>query len=310
MVEKIPTLYSNYNELLLDISIYSKTVSIPQLDISDKKEMLFEEFKRQNPIPTMEIERYKLSDLISTDYKITYEKQLELQENENLIEFENAESNSVDIDIDFESLDIIPQGIKSLFHYENNVTDADREAIIAKYDLASGDEFDIENSKAEEVFNTVQRDESSILSDEQIENMINQTESSDETEDNTEIQIDEGIELDIPIDTEEEIEEIEEDFDEDETEIEEDETELEEDFDEDETELEEYEEDEEDFDEDEDYETEVEEDEDEEEDIIPQPKIVETTQSTVDDEEYEEDTEEEYEEEDEEDGILIGSRSF
>lgn len=287
MIDKIPTLYSNYNELLLDFNIYCKTASIPQLDISEKRDMLFEEFKRQNPLPTMEIERYKLSNLISTDYKVTYEKQLELQENENLIDLENqSDSHSIDLDIDFESLEV-PDNIQGLFTYEEGITDSDRQAILEKFDLLSGEEFDLGSSKAEEVYNTVQHDDTSTLTDEQIQGMINPDVSQPPDTEPSSIEIDEGISVE------------EYDSDTDDSEI----TEVKEDLDDSADSDTEYEEDL-DSDDDEDTEEEVEEDDEdteiEYEDSDDNLEEVEEddTEAEYEDSDDDEDTEIEYEDDD------------
>jgi hypothetical protein len=284
MRDKIPTLYSNFNELLLDLNIYGKMVSIPQLEISEKKEFLFEEFERQKPLPTMENERYKLSNLVSTDYKVTYEKQLELQENENLIDLEGmSDSISFDLDIDFDELQV-PDSMQKLFSYEQGVTNSDRDSIISKFDLGTGDEFEKFNSKAEEVFDTVKKDQSQTLTDEQIDAMSNQTDTAENEQINensintSQIELDDGISLESEYETEEVEEDTEIEYEED-TEIE-----YEEEVEED-TEIEYEEEVEEDTDEfEEDFNTDFEDDDedDDEEDFIPQvAQTLESLQQAV-----------------------------
>ena len=55
---KIPTLYSDYPECILDLDIYGKIVATPQQSMEEMKKSLFEEFQRRKPYPTLEYKRY------------------------------------------------------------------------------------------------------------------------------------------------------------------------------------------------------------------------------------------------------------
>ena len=79
---KIPTLYTDYRELILDLDIYGKIVSTPQQSIQELRDTLFEEFKLRKPLPTLEYKRYELSRLGNPDYRIRYNRELELQDYE------------------------------------------------------------------------------------------------------------------------------------------------------------------------------------------------------------------------------------
>ena len=305
-MQKIPTLYSNYNQLILDINIYGNIVSIPQVDLEERKRLLFEEFKKQRPLPSMEDERYKLSNLISSDYKVTYDKELELQENEMLLSLEADNKREKQPVIEEEKL---PDVIHNLFRYENNVTDADREAILQKYDLMTGQEFDLTDYESR-VFNSVQQ-EDNVMTDEEIAELGTNTDDENRKEFKIELE-DEGISVDIPNDEEEideeyEEEEIEEEYEEEEDDSDYEEEEIEDD-DSDYEEEEEYEEEEIEEEIEEEYEeddSDIEENEPEttsSEPEIPQPPPIqstlptETPQPIIETEEYDE---EEYEDEEE-----------
>ena len=215
---KIPTLYSDYPECILDLDIYGKIVATPQQSMEEMKKSLFEEFQRRKPYPTLEYKRYELSRLVNSDYRIKYNKELELQDNEALVELQNIEST--DIKIDFDNLKpLLPEVIEA-FSYDMNITDSLRQDIISKYDLETGEEFKPGIKQTENIVGSVEEDKSLFLSEEKIANLgvveedvildlndsyepINRVESSTDT---IELEEDEGISLEDYVDSDDSLE--------------------------------------------------------------------------------------------------------
>lgn len=150
---QIPTLYTNYQELLLDLDIYGKILTESSVNKDELKGLLFEEYKVTHPLPTLEDKRYELSDLVSSDYHISYANDLELAENEELVDLGALNKDEEDFDVDGNI--IVPDSIKESYKY-GSITDRVREELIEKYLLDDGDEFSGDVEEAEGVFNTVE----------------------------------------------------------------------------------------------------------------------------------------------------------
>lgn len=164
---KIPTLYSDYRECMLDLDIYGKIVATPQQSIQELTETLFEEFQRRKPMPTLEYKRYELSRLVNPDFRIAYNKELELQDNERLLDLQSDLEASFE-NIDFEDLTSLIPTTKELFSYENHVTDDMRSEIISKYDLSTGEAFKPGVNQTENIVGSVSEDDSLTLTEEKI----------------------------------------------------------------------------------------------------------------------------------------------
>lgn len=167
---KIPTLYSDYRECMLDLDIYGKIVATPQQSIQELTETLFEEFQRRKPMPTLEYKRYELSRLVNPDFRIAYNKELELQDNERLLDLQSDLEASFE-NINFEDLTSLIPTTKELFSYENHVTDDMRSEIISKYDLSTGEAFKPGVNQTENIVGSVSEDDSLTLSEEKIEKL-------------------------------------------------------------------------------------------------------------------------------------------
>lgn len=171
MGEQIVTQYENYQELLLDLDIFGRLSSTKQMNLDEYKELFFEEFKKQKPMPTMESKRYELSRLVDNSYRVEYNRQLELRENERLVDFnEELEDENVENKTNRKLEDIdIDNNVKILFQYENQVCDRDREEIIKKYSLENGEL--LQGVRPEKLMGTIKEDESLKLDDIEIENL-------------------------------------------------------------------------------------------------------------------------------------------
>lgn len=268
---KIPTLYSSLQELYLDVSIYGKIVSARPRNKDELREVLFEEFKLSHPLPSLELQRYELSDLVSNDFDIG-DEELSLSENESLIDITDE---GVTLDIP-ESYKEVPDDIRVLYNYENRVTDELRE----KYLSYGIEEFEGDAS----ILGTVTPNEDSVLTDEEVEQLENGGISEE-----PEYEEEQGLEFEFNSDDSED--EYEEEYEEEVDDSDEYEEEYEEEVDDSDSYEEEYEEEIEDSDE---YEEEYEEDTD-------------SYEEESDDYEEEVDDSDEYEEEYEEESDDIDS---
>ena len=292
MGEQIVTQYENYQELLLDLDIFGRLSSTKQMNLDEYKDLFFEEFKKQKPMPTMESKRYELSRLVDNSYRVEYNRQLELRENERLVDFnEELEDENVENKTNRKLEDIdIDNNVKILFQYENQVCDRDREEIIKKYSLENGEL--LQGVRPEKLMGTIKEDESLKLDDIEIENLgaevpkfhdeeFEPIEDYEETKESTELDEDDDfdaiafsddVELSDNSEDEEteEIEEFDSDFDDDT---------------EDDSEEEENEESDSDFDYD------IEDDSEEEENEVSDEDLEETEEESNDDSEDEEEFE-------------------
>lgn len=148
---QIPTLYTNYQELLLDLDIVGKVLSESAVNKDELKQLLFEEYKVTHPLPTLEDKRYELSDLVSSDYHINYANEVELAENEQLVDLGLVNEQD---DFELEGNIVVPDVIKEKCEY-GNVTDEIRSKIVEEYLLSTVEELSSERKRGtEEVFNT------------------------------------------------------------------------------------------------------------------------------------------------------------
>lgn len=178
---KIPTLCKNYKDLMLDLRVYGKIISTPQQSIAEKRDSLFKEFKLCKPFPTLEEERYKLSPLVSAEYKINYDKELILHSNEALVSVTESGTSLQTV--------VAEKPCGSLhdnFSYESQLTDSLRDEIIKKYDLDTGEVFAMGVASTEKKFGSVKFEVSNIYDE-------------DEEEEQNEEGVSESVEVDSQV---------------------------------------------------------------------------------------------------------------
>ena len=177
-MKSLPTLFYDKQELLLDIDIYGKIVSTPQTSREDLAKLLFEEFKFTHPVPTMEDERYKLSNLVSTDYKIQYDNSLELHDNETLVDLQQKGDEQPTTDI-FKIE--VPKELQELFSYGKPVDEDYKMSLMEKFALLDDeDNFERGITTTEKLYGSVKEDSSSVLSDDEIDNIGKESEQDEE----------------------------------------------------------------------------------------------------------------------------------
>ena len=167
MNQQIATQYNNYQELLIDLDIFGRQNEPKQLDLQGYEELFYEEFKQRKPMPTMESKRYKLSRLVDNDYCVEYNKQIELREKEYLIDLtEHSEKKN-----EKENYEIADE-VQDLFTYERQIKNSDREEIIKKYSLDTGEALDYTQiERPDKLLGTIKADESLRLDETEIKNL-------------------------------------------------------------------------------------------------------------------------------------------
>ena len=188
-MQKIASLYSSYQELLLDLDIFGSIVSIGQVSKDNLRKELFEEFKKTHPIATLEDTRYDLSRLVSTDFSIAYNNDIELKENEHLIDLGVVKEDIINEPVDLTKKNL-PESVLDKFNFKNNITDSLRKDLIKELDYFSlenkDDYFTDDVDGFETTFNTTEIKKVVLpdsLSGVNTEDMINEIEDSDELDD-------------------------------------------------------------------------------------------------------------------------------
>lgn len=212
--QQIATQYNNYQELLIDLDIFGRQSETKQLDLQGYEELFYEEFKQRKPMPTMESKRYKLSRLVDNDYRVEYNKQIELREKEYLIDLtEHSEKKEEKEEYE------ITENVQELFTYEKQINDSDREEIIKKYSLDTGESLDYTQiERPDKLLGTIQADESLKLDDIEIENLgsdnpVFHDEDIEPIEEQEEPDIEEPDIEESEEEEEQELADLEEDFD-------------------------------------------------------------------------------------------------
>ena len=82
---KIETGYHSFEELMLDFDIFGTLVSEPQIPVEEYKEMLWADYRKTHLV-TLEAQRYKVGDIVRSDYDVHYYKSLSLGEDESEID--------------------------------------------------------------------------------------------------------------------------------------------------------------------------------------------------------------------------------
>lgn len=167
---KIPTLYKSREELLLDINIFGKIAAVPQRSINEMRDTLFEEFKQFKPFPSLEHDRYKLSRLVSNDYRVKYNNDVILGTNDSVVDLSVSQEELKRVH--FDNLEPLIPKMQQLFSYENQVTESYRDRLLAKYNLETGEDLEVDTDSIEDTFGTVMENTSEVLSDGQIDSFL------------------------------------------------------------------------------------------------------------------------------------------
>lgn len=190
---KISTLYSNYQELMLDLDIFGSIIKAPPIDEAEYKKLLLEEYKRTHHKASLEDKRYELSDIVSSDYHIAYTSEFELRENEELVEISKANDlSSYNTDVTLEESIEVPQEIKGYFSPDKKITDSKRSSLISELGYFKKDDtieqFTGDVGIVESIFNTVRENMDNIHTYEDDEEEYIIEDSSDDSDVNIQLE--------------------------------------------------------------------------------------------------------------------------
>lgn len=200
----IETLYSSYQELLLDLDIYGRLMESQSLDDKEEfKELLFQEYAKAHPIPTLESRDCELSEPVSAEYHVSYMHELELAQNEEVMNFdddedEEAEQEGIEASDD-EDLSLPSDFPKELFQHPVPIEERDNILATNKY-FATANELEEFTGDVEEVennFGSVTPSEESIFIEEPVQVDEDVGEDEDEMYDYDDEDEDESEEEDI-----------------------------------------------------------------------------------------------------------------
>lgn len=156
--------YRRYADYQFDMQV------VENVKLYDDYELLKQNVVAQqqliHPMPTLESKREKLSRLVSQDYRVKYNKDVELLTGEKLLEL-NIPKKPIE---EIEGAPVSEKVSDTYFTYSGN-TLSDIEKIIKKYDLESGEPFERGIGETEAIIGSVKEKEGIRLTDTQIENM-------------------------------------------------------------------------------------------------------------------------------------------
>lgn len=165
----IETLYSSYQELLLDLDIYGRLMESQSLDDKEEfKELLFQEYAKAHPIPTLESRDYELSEPVSAEYHVSYMHELELSQNEEIINFDDEDDEEEPKGIDNEDLSLPSDFPKDLFQRPVSIEERDNILVTNKYFITANEleDFTGDVDAVEGNFGSVTPSEESIFIEE------------------------------------------------------------------------------------------------------------------------------------------------
>ena len=181
----IETLYSSYQELLLDLDIYGRLVGSQALDDKEAfKDLLFQEYAKARPIPTLESRDCELSEPVSEDFHVSYRNELELSQGEEVISWDDDDDEEVEDSGAYEDVVIPDDFPKELFN--KPISLSERDAIVCNNAYFT-DSFELEEFKGDvdEVvgnFGSIEQSDELVYTDDEDEDLYTyEDESEDET---------------------------------------------------------------------------------------------------------------------------------
>lgn len=161
---KCNSTYRRYNDYLYDLEVLENIRLYDDYEAYKQDRLIA--LQAQKPMPTLESKREKLSRLVSQDYRISYNKELELRTNESLLALDKPKEVEDEIDGVFVSDKVC----STYFTYGHTFSDV--QSIIEKYDLESGEEvFKRGLGETEALTGSVEKKRGMQLTDAQIESM-------------------------------------------------------------------------------------------------------------------------------------------
>lgn len=80
--------YNSYLDFQLDMKVFQSVILNSQVDLESYRQEIIRELEQETPIKSFDTIRYQLSDLVSADYVIEYNNELDVPEDELLLDFD------------------------------------------------------------------------------------------------------------------------------------------------------------------------------------------------------------------------------
>jgi len=166
-VVSVKTAYSNIEEYKFELDILRDSLLTPERPLDVLREDVFKAQRAIKPLPSLEERRKELSRLVSEDYQVQYNNELQLRVNEYLLDTDD-ESDGISKRI----ADItVNPSLKGIFSYNNNLEQADLEALYEKYGLDDEADFDKGLGTVTKVQGSIKPNEYLVTSENQIEHL-------------------------------------------------------------------------------------------------------------------------------------------
>lgn len=166
-VVSVKTAYSNIEEYKFELDILRDSLLTPERPLDVLREDVFKAQRAIKPLPSLEERRKELSRLVSEDYQVQYNNELQLRVNEYLLDTDD-ESDGISKRI--ADMTVNPN-LRGIFSYNNNLEQADLEALYEKYGLDDEADFDKGLGTVTKVQGSVKANEYLVTSEEQIEHL-------------------------------------------------------------------------------------------------------------------------------------------
>lgn len=166
-VVSVKTAYSNVEEYKFELDILRDSLLTPERPLDVLREDVFKTQRAIKPLPSLEERRKELSRLVSEDYQIEYNNELQLRVNEYLLDTDD-ESDGISKRI--ADITVNPD-LKGIFSYNNNLEQADLEALYEKYGLDDEADFDKGLGSVTGIQGSVETNTLLVTSENQIEHL-------------------------------------------------------------------------------------------------------------------------------------------
>ncbi len=191
-MNSIPTLYEDYDTLMLDLQVYAELKALPSQDLESIRQELFSKFEKTHPYPTLENLRYRLSDVArgATQIGVVHKSNLVLQTGEFIVDKSQGEPKTMALPYDCNNVNV---NHSKYWAYENALRMEEVQELINNLCLDNDDDDDdYVVAQVSDGLSKVIENTDIVLTDREIDNLGSVVEVEDSSTEN----IDSSNELD------------------------------------------------------------------------------------------------------------------
>lgn len=190
--------YNSYMDFKLDMKIFQTVILNSQVNLSSYKEEVLRELEQEKPIKSFDSIRYQLSDLVSADYVINYNNDLELSDTELVVDFDEiggSEEYDIVDELDFDTEEVDNVRSRCIINPETSPLSIDRiheiNEAYSKFLDSELEDFNGNIAELEERINNLM-----IEDDEEVIDFDNDTGTAEyDIEDEIAVNVDDNIEM-------------------------------------------------------------------------------------------------------------------